>query len=244
MIHRLFISIIFIVCSSSSTIAQDGDVIAIDTLLAYGPEDFSVITLDNQLGSLIRPASSNIDFNYSGLAGEPAMPYITVNVTHSKGTVFKDLKYSTHESLFAEPFVMVLNEEPEPMGDNTRRTFITTSDHIDATPNDIYPSQPVEVAAEFPPFPQFGQEHPVTVLRVYPFRYEANSHQLFLNREIFVHLIYSIDKTSDAIHDISAPYIEKRETANSQCFDLSGRQLSTPPIHGVYIRDGKKVLVK
>lgn len=35
-----------------------------------------------------------------------------------------------------------------------------------------------------------------------------------------------------------------KNSVNSKCFDLSGRQLSTPPIHGVYIRDGKKVLVK
>ena len=38
--------------------------------------------------------------------------------------------------------------------------------------------------------------------------------------------------------------IENRQSINSKWYDLSGRQLSAPPAKGIYIREGKKVVVK
>lgn len=35
-----------------------------------------------------------------------------------------------------------------------------------------------------------------------------------------------------------------KNSVNRKCFDLSGRRLSTPSAHGIYIHNGKKVLVK
>ena len=45
-----------------------------------------------------------------------------------------------------------------------------------------------------------------------------------------------------AVRDL--PSIVNCKLSNCKCFDLSGRQLSTPPAKGVYIRDGRKVVVK
>ena len=49
---------------------------------------------------------------------------------------------------------------------------------------------------------------------------------------------------SNVILDISTPSIVNRKSVNGQWYDLSGRPLSTPPAKGIYIRDGKKVVVK
>ena len=48
----------------------------------------------------------------------------------------------------------------------------------------------------------------------------------------------------DYVDGISAPSIVNRKTLNSKWYDLSGRRFSTPPAHGIYIRDGRKVVVK
>ena len=34
------------------------------------------------------------------------------------------------------------------------------------------------------------------------------------------------------------------QIVNGESFDLSGRHLSTPPAKGVYIKDGKKIVVR
>ena len=46
-----------------------------------------------------------------------------------------------------------------------------------------------------------------------------------------------------AVRDLPSSIVNGK-SVNSKCFDLSGRQLSTPPAKGIYIRDGKKVVVK
>lgn len=43
---------------------------------------------------------------------------------------------------------------------------------------------------------------------------------------------------------ISAPTIVNGKSVNSKWYDLSGRPLATPPTKGIYIRGGKKVVVK
>ena len=45
-----------------------------------------------------------------------------------------------------------------------------------------------------------------------------------------------------AVRDIPSDPIVNGKAINSKFFDLSGRQLSTPPAKGIYIRDGKKVV--
>lgn len=82
--------------------------------------------------------------------------------------------------------------------------------------------------------------------------------------EYIVYKIYTIDNTwkySKALHfidlideetkslltGIHSPTVESNtpNTFGSHgIFDLSGRRLSTPPVRGIYIRDGKKVIVK
>ena len=47
-----------------------------------------------------------------------------------------------------------------------------------------------------------------------------------------------------AVRDIPSNQIVNSKSLNSKCFDLSGRQLSTPPAKGIYIREGKKMMVK
>ena len=47
-----------------------------------------------------------------------------------------------------------------------------------------------------------------------------------------------------AVRDIPSDQIVNSKSLNSKCFDLSGRQLSTPPAKGIYIREGKKMMVK
>ncbi len=46
-----------------------------------------------------------------------------------------------------------------------------------------------------------------------------------------------------AVRDIPASIVNGK-SVNGKWYDLSGRRLSTPPAKGVYIRDGKKVVVK
>ena len=47
-----------------------------------------------------------------------------------------------------------------------------------------------------------------------------------------------------AVRDIPSDQIANNKSSNGKWYDLSGRQLSTPPAKGIYIRDGKKVVVK
>ena len=47
-----------------------------------------------------------------------------------------------------------------------------------------------------------------------------------------------------AVRDLPSNQIVNSQSVNSKWYDLSGRQLSTPPAKGIYIRDGKKVVVK
>jgi len=56
--------------------------------------------------------------------------------------------------------------------------------------------------------------------------------------------VFSVDINKSLITAIPAPSIENRKSSNSNCYDLSGRLLSAPPAHGIYIRDGKKVVVR
>ena len=46
------------------------------------------------------------------------------------------------------------------------------------------------------------------------------------------------------IRDITDPSFVNSESSNGTSFDLSGRRLTTPSTKGIYIRDGRKVLVK
>ena len=58
--------------------------------------------------------------------------------------------------------------------------------------------------------------------------------------------------TLTAIHDLSAPEMVNGQTSNGKWYDLSGRRLSVSPASsvrsvlpkGVYIKDGRKVMVK
>ena len=53
---------------------------------------------------------------------------------------------------------------------------------------------------------------------------------------------YEIPETT-AIHNF--PTTINHQSSNHQYYDLSGRHISTPPVRGgVYIKDGKKVMVK
>ena len=52
------------------------------------------------------------------------------------------------------------------------------------------------------------------------------------------------DFTTTSIRDIPSDPIVNRKSVNGQWHDLSGRRLTTPPTKGIYIRDGKKVVVR
>ena len=56
--------------------------------------------------------------------------------------------------------------------------------------------------------------------------------------------VFSVDINQSLITGISVPSIVNSKSVNGQWYDLSGRPLSTPPTHGIYIRDGKKVVVR
>lgn len=238
----LFLSLLCML--SINSIAQDMEVFTIDTLLTYSPEDFSIESLDEQPGSIIQPISNVISFNYGGQVGEPAMPYYTVKVYHPQETTFKDIQYTTQESLFAESFVMALNEAAEPEDNLTPLTETKSSEDAATSSNNIYPSQAVEVAVEYPPIPQFGQESSCTVLRVYPFRYDADGQQLFLNKKIHIQLNYYVSNINTSIHNTPSDSIVHRTSEPRTSFDLSGRRLTTPPTKGIYIRNGKKVVMR
>lgn len=47
----------------------------------------------------------------------------------------------------------------------------------------------------------------------------------------------------NAIRDLPAPMV-KGKSLNGKCFDLSGRRLAAPPAKGIYIKDGKKVVME
>ena len=63
--------------------------------------------------------------------------------------------------------------------------------------------------------------------------------------------VFTID-ISTAIHDLAAPEMVNGQSSDGQWYDLSGRRLSVSPAgsvpsmlpKGVYIKDGRKVLVK
>ena len=52
--------------------------------------------------------------------------------------------------------------------------------------------------------------------------------------------------TLTAIYDLAAPEMVNGQTSNGKWYDLSGRRISVPSVlpKGVYIKDGKKVVVK
>lgn len=75
-------------------------------------------------------------------------------------------------------------------------------------------------------------------LLFFPFYYDAVNYKLFICKSCALHI--SIDTNSTAIQDV------KNENANSHgLYDLSGRRLTAKPTRGgVFIKDGKKVVVK
>ena len=59
-------------------------------------------------------------------------------------------------------------------------------------------------------------------------------------------ILHDPDSDVDAIYDLRGNQIVNRKSENSTCYDLSGRRVSVPSVlpRGVYIRDGKKFVVR
>ena len=57
--------------------------------------------------------------------------------------------------------------------------------------------------------------------------------------------IFTAEDFTTAVHNVPPSQIVNSKSLNNKCYDLSGRRLSTTPTRrGVYIHDGKKVVVK
>ena len=55
---------------------------------------------------------------------------------------------------------------------------------------------------------------------------------------------YFLELKTTAVRDIPSASTEHRPSSPRTSFDLSGRRLSTPPAKGIYIKDGRTILVK
>ena len=72
----------------------------------------------------------------------------------------------------------------------------------------------------------------------------VQSNEIEKYKEYFLGNVLSIELYNPtAIHNIAAPQIVNRESSNGKWYDLSGRRVSHLP-KGVYIKDGRKVVVK
>lgn len=62
---------------------------------------------------------------------------------------------------------------------------------------------------------------------------------------IYKHRLADKILSTTAINNAPASQITKRKFANGQCYDLSGRRIDNNPLlRGIYIKDGRKVVVK
>ena len=74
-------------------------------------------------------------------------------------------------------------------------------------------------------------------------KYPAGTYMLVVeNSEEQYTATLTLPLDDTAVRDL--PSIVNCKLSNCKWYDLSGRQLSTPPAKGIYIRDGKKVVVK
>ena len=78
-------------------------------------------------------------------------------------------------------------------------------------------------------------------LLFFPFYYDAVNYKLFICKNCVLHI--AIDAESTAIRDVNT--FNSKHSALNNIFDLSGRRLTSQPTRGgVYIKDGRKVVVK
>ena len=77
--------------------------------------------------------------------------------------------------------------------------------------------------------------------RVFPFRYDAKQERLYFCPRIKVHVTYQ--RPADGIASPTSP--DSHPSSLTPWYTLSGRRITTTPTRpGLYIKDGRKVLIK
>lgn len=232
--------------------SQPENVLTIDTLLTFSPEDFTVFCPDDEQGCLILSDKYGSRLSYGGLVGEPSMPYIAVNVYHSNMLSCSAVEASVQEHLFADDIVMMINPTVEPNLVHDSPNLIGIGS--DGDDERIYPTSPVEFATEIYQASLSDRELGYTILRVYPFRYNANDLKLYLNETIKIKITYQTNSPVNISNIPNSQMVNGKSVArpwsldpsrNGQWYDLSGRRIDNSPLpRGIYIKDGRKTAVK
>ena len=223
----LMLSTFFCSAASAQSAAETRDIemtITLDTTTFYYYQMAEGFIID----------SFEYNFQPHCAAGEPNVPWVNVLVPIDQGEEFVCYTYSYTEKTIREDFDFAPFMGYQPIDDKAESSSVTIY------PDSIYPKEHVIYG---------GYVHAIDLnalsFGICPFTYIAQSHQLNL---LEIKLCVTVRNQPAGIispESTSAGQYRNCQSPNRPCYSLSGRRLTTLPTRkGIYIKDGRKVLIK
>lgn len=174
--------------------------------------------------------------------GSPWIPWCSVMIPILQDEEYVSFTSSVVEAFIVDTVLIAPYSALMPVSCSKAPVLDTVGEDVwDGTyPNEIYPDHSADYVSTIR-IPDWAKDiykaDKVICLQICPFRYYAQEQVLKL-----VKVQLQVTVKGVVVDGITLP---SKESTNSQFLDFSGRRLTTPPTQkGIYIRDGKKVLIK
>ena len=226
---------------SSFVCAQESvaDVAELDTTFYFSASDFCLTPSHYDYMEIY---SGRPDISMDGDSGEPSLMIGLCEITLNG--CFEKFQWTcdTSEVLYCSDVKLLpILAIWEPIDEPTLKQILTQFQYE----KDSYPTMISDV---FNRHDRYGNT--TFIIKYYPLRYDTRTKNLYLIKKLHIHL--TAYRETDAIHDISAPEMVNGTSSDGKWYDLSGRRIGDGQWkmdngqlpRGVYIRDGKKMLVK
>ena len=235
--------IIFIIATlfSGYVFSQNNiiDAAELDTTFYFSASDFCLTPSHYDFMEIY---SGRPDISMDGDSGEPSLMIGLCEITLNGCFEIFQWTCDTSEVLYCSDVKLLpILAIWEPIDEPTLKQILTQFQYE----KDSYPTMISDV---FTHLDRYGNT--TFIIKYYPLRYDTRTKNLYLIKKLHIHL--TAYRETDAIHDLSAPEMVNGASSAGKWYDLSGRRLSVssagsaPSVlpKGVYIRDGKRVLVK
>ena len=235
--------IIFIIATlfSGYVFSQNNiiDAAELDTTFYFSASDFCLTPSHYDFMEIY---SGRPDISMDGDSGEPSLMIGLCEITLNG--CFEKFQWTcdTSEVLYCSDVKLLpILAIWEPIDEPTLKQILTQFQYE----KDSYPTMISDV---FTHLDRYGNT--TFIIKYYPLRYDTRTKNLYLIKKLHIHV--TAYRETDAIHDLAAPKMVNGQSSNGIWYDLTGRRIGDGQWkmdngqlpRGVYIRDGKKVLVK
>ncbi len=238
--------LIFILCLFNPVLiaAQDETERAIEVTYTFDASDFIFIPSDYADAVRVYWQTNFLRYYWPGRFDVPSLPLCDFDIPLGTGNHVVSVDVESKEELIQEDILIAPQPTAVPTtGGKDNAEAGEKAIEYDA---DLYYESPIiDMSTRKYTYPQAQNKEPINDLQVVlcPMKYYSRSHQLFILKEITLKIEVAAD--TDGVPVPSSTTVNSKSVSRL-LFDLSGRRISVPSVlpKGVYIRDGKKVVVK